>query len=85
MVLILGILQVHVDEGVSTKLKEMGLGLLEADGMAIFEAISWDKLLEVFQDQEYQNVVVPDEEKFIDRKKALAFPSSVVPVFDDPT
>ena len=53
--------------------------------MAIFEAVSWDKLTEVFTDQEYIDKVIPDEEKFLDRSRSQAFPSNMVDVFDDPT
>ncbi|KAI0702934.1 hypothetical protein C8T65DRAFT_655135 [Cerioporus squamosus] len=40
-------------------------------GMAIFEAETMDKIAEVFQDEEYNRVVVPDEERFMSRKDAL--------------
>ncbi|KAI0779858.1 hypothetical protein C8Q74DRAFT_1367678 [Fomes fomentarius] len=37
-------------------------------GIAIFEAESLEKIYEVFQDEEYTRVVIPDEEKFFIRK-----------------
>ena len=38
-------------------------------GAAIFEAESFEKIMEVFQDPEYIKVVVPDEMKFMQREK----------------
>ena len=38
--------------------------------MAIFEAESSEKLWAVFQDEEYHKLVVPDEEKFLDKECA---------------
>ena len=42
-------------------------------GMAIFEAESWDKILEVFSHPEYQRVVYPDEKVIIDRSRTQVF------------
>ena len=53
--------------------------------MAIFEAANWEKLFEVFQDEEYVKTVIPDEETFLDRASSQAFPSTLVGVFDDPS
>ncbi|KAI8994044.1 hypothetical protein BD414DRAFT_481225 [Trametes punicea] len=39
-------------------------------GIAIFEATSLDKIFEIFQDEEYLRVVVPDEDKFFDHENA---------------
>lgn len=35
--------------------------------MAIFEAATSEQIWEIFQDEEYHKVVVPDEEKFLDK------------------
>ena len=59
--------------------------MADYDGLAIFDAVSFDKIREVFEDKEYNEVVVPDEEKFLDRKRALVWPSQIVDIFDDPT
>ena len=53
--------------------------------MAIFDAVSFEKISEVFADKEYKDVVIPDEEKFLDRKKAVAWPAQIVDIFDDPS
>ena len=58
---------------------------MDCDGMAIFEASSYQKIFEVFMDDDYKKIVVPDEEKFLDKSKSLAFPADVISVFDDPT
>ena len=67
------------------QLKEVGFPTTNCDGMAIFEAATWDKLFEVFKDEEYVKTAIPDEEIFLDRSKTQAFPSTLVGVFDDPS
>jgi len=67
------------------QLKAAGFPNLEADGMAIFEAPTYEKIFKVFQDEDYNKIVVPDEERFLNRGKSLAFPADVIPIFDDPT
>ena len=55
------------------------------DGMATFEAITWKKLFEVFQDKEYLDVVVPDEKIFLEKDKCVGLPLNIVSVVDDPS
>ena len=78
-------MQVHCDHEALAGLKEMGFPVADYDGLAIFDPVSIDKIREVFSDPEYKDVVVPDEEKFVDRKKALAWPARIVNVLDDPS
>lgn len=40
-------------------------------GMALFEAETMEKILEVFSDREYLRVVVPDGEKFFNRSTSV--------------
>lgn len=49
-------------------------------GIAIFEATSLDKIFEIFQDEEYLRVVVPDEHNFFDHENAqiLAGPFATI-------
>ena len=49
-------------------------------GIAIFEATSLDKIFEIFQDEEYRRVVVPDELNFFDHENAqiLAGPFATI-------
>lgn len=67
------------------QLKGVGFPTIACDGMAIFEAASFEKIFEVFQDQEYIDTVIPDEENFLDRKKSQAFPATLATVFDEPS
>ena len=39
--------------------------------------------MEVFTDEEYQKVVIPDEEKFLDRSKASVIPTDLVTMIDE--
>jgi len=77
--------QAHGNTEALQQLKDASFPNLEADGMAIFEASSYEKIFEVFTDEDYKKTVVPDEEKFLNKSKSLAFPADIVPVFDDPT
>lgn len=52
------------------------------DGLAIFEAESYDKIIEVFTSEEYKKNAIPDEEKFLDRSKIICFPADLVTVID---
>ncbi|EJF65176.1 hypothetical protein DICSQDRAFT_42028, partial [Dichomitus squalens LYAD-421 SS1] len=49
-------------------------------GIAIFEATTLEKIFEIFQDEEYLRVVVPDELKFFDHENAqiLAGPFATI-------
>ncbi|KAH9895237.1 hypothetical protein C8Q73DRAFT_665487 [Cubamyces lactineus] len=49
-------------------------------GIAIFEATSLNKIFDIFQDEEYLRVVVPDELKFFDHENAqiLAGPFATI-------
>ena len=49
-------------------------------GIAIFEAESFEKIVEVFTSEEYLRVVVPDEHKFFDHENAqiLAGPFATI-------
>lgn len=44
-------------------LKHIGFPIADCGGLAIFEGPSYGKVSERFQDEEYQQMVVPDEEK----------------------
>ena len=66
-------------------LKHAGFPVADCDGFASFEGPSYEKIFECFQDEEYLNIVVPDEEKFLDKGRSFAIPVDIVPVFEDPT
>ena len=61
----------------------MGFPVSEYDGLVIFDAVSFEKINEILVSKEYNEIVVPDEEKFLDRKKYIAFPGKVVTVFEN--
>lgn len=49
------------------------------------EAANWDRMMEVLNDKEYQETVVPDSKNFLDEERTIIFPSHIVGVFDDPS
>lgn len=74
----------HANGDALQQLKETGFGTIEADGIAIFEANTYEKMYEIFTDEDLKKTVVSDEEQFLDRGKSLAIPLDIVPIFDDP-
>ncbi|KAF5344905.1 hypothetical protein D9758_011552 [Tetrapyrgos nigripes] len=65
--------QLHINQ--QTKdLQSLGAALIECDGVAIIEAESYEKLLELFNDAQFKAIVEPDEEKFLDRSKTRSVP-----------
>ncbi|KAL9126145.1 MAG: hypothetical protein Q9217_004756 [Psora testacea] len=77
--------QSHYSREALEHVQSDGVPMADFDGLATIEAASFDKLMEVFADQEYKNVVIPNEEKFMDRKRTMMFPANIVNIFDDPT
>lgn len=61
-----------------------GLGsfaaILPYDGAVVFQARTYEDITAIFQSQEYQEKVVPDEEKFVDRTNFAMFPCDMVTV-----
>ncbi len=47
------------------------------------ETESYEKILECFTNEEYLTVVVPDEEKFLDRDRIAILPPDLVTVIDN--
>ena len=60
----------------------VGFPICDFDGIAIFKAESYEKILECFTNEEYLTVVVPDEEKFLDRDRIAILPSDLVTIID---
>jgi hypothetical protein len=48
------------------------------DGLAIFEAESYEKIIEVFGSEEYQRIVYPDEAAFLNVEKRQLFAADIV-------
>lgn len=78
------ILQFHFNGTVNAELRPKGdsASLTPYFGMAIFEAESYEKLLEVFQDPEYLGRVRDDEDKFFDRNLSELVAGGLVTVID---
>ncbi|KAJ6531921.1 EthD domain-containing protein [Mycena capillaripes] len=75
--------QAHTNEGVNQQVAQMmGIPMPEWDGIAIFEGESYAKIFEVFQNEEYKRVIIPDEEKFIDRQGCQMIPLDLLSVID---
>ncbi|KAI0829729.1 hypothetical protein BC628DRAFT_1314156 [Trametes gibbosa] len=51
-------------------------------GVAIFEADSYEKILEVFLSEEYKRLAYDDETNFLDRSKSVFLPGSLVTYVD---
>lgn len=60
----------------------MGFATSAFHGIALFEAESYEKILEVFTSQEYQNIGFPDEQNFLDRSKTVFFPGTLITYID---
>jgi len=52
------------------------------DGIVLFELESFEKFFAIFEDEEYKNVVVPDELTFIDRPKCTILPMNFATPID---
>ncbi|CAD6574547.1 MAG: hypothetical protein ASARMPRED_006804 [Alectoria sarmentosa] len=57
--------------------------LLTYEQIAIYEALSYGKIFECLNDEEFRKVIAPEEEKLLDESRSLAFPVDIVPIFDD--
>lgn len=62
--------QFHFKPDVNAALVQQGVAAMPYIGIATFEAESVEQILEIFQDPEYLRIIVPDENKFLDREKS---------------
>ncbi|KAI0769379.1 hypothetical protein BD413DRAFT_493483 [Trametes elegans] len=74
--------QHHYNTSFNQGIAAMGFNLIEYGGLAVFEAESYEKIFEVFQSEEYKQIVLPDEPNFIDRSKTGFLIGPVVPFVD---
>ncbi|KAJ7364153.1 hypothetical protein DFH08DRAFT_838454 [Mycena albidolilacea] len=76
--------QAHINDPVLQQIMQMipGAPTADWDGMAIFEAESYAKVFEVFQSEEYSKVIIPDDEKFVDRANWQMLPFDLNTVVD---
>uniref|UniRef100_A0A0W0FJ48 EthD domain-containing protein n=1 Tax=Moniliophthora roreri TaxID=221103 RepID=A0A0W0FJ48_MONRR len=75
--------QMHINLAEKAKLKGLGLAVLEGyDGVALFDLNSFDDSSALWSTDEYFSVVLPDEEKFIDRATSLVFRFDLATIVD---
>lgn len=60
----------------------LGFSLPTHHGLALFEADSYEKIMEVFTSEEYQTAALAKEENYLDRSKTIFFPGSLVTFID---
>ncbi|KAJ7749714.1 hypothetical protein B0H16DRAFT_1551135 [Mycena metata] len=74
--------QAHANTAALQSLQAAGLKALEGDGMVIFEAESYEKIIEVMRSDDYQKIVIPDAEKFMDLGESQVLPVDLVTLID---
>ncbi|KAK1228127.1 hypothetical protein PQX77_008839 [Marasmius sp. AFHP31] len=74
--------QMHVNQEWKQKLREEGLDVPEFDGIMLAEAASMDKIFEAFNNEEYNEIVIPDSLKFSNFSTALISGFKISTVFD---
>lgn len=72
----------HYNDAFEQGAKAMGFDIVSYRGVVIFEAESYEKIMEVFQSEEYERVIFPDESNFIDRSKTGFFPGPFITFID---
>ncbi|KAI0093342.1 hypothetical protein BDY19DRAFT_421693 [Irpex rosettiformis] len=77
--------QYHLHQPTIQILTAQGVTPVSFYGVAIFEAVSMEKVLEVFTSDEYNTIVVPDEDKFFDRTKTQLLPGYLARFVEDST
>jgi len=70
--------QAHVNEFMKPIIDTGAYPSASWGGLAIFEAESYDKIMEVFGSEEYQRVVHPDEAVFLDVENRQLFAADLV-------
>ncbi|TFK85355.1 hypothetical protein K466DRAFT_494925 [Polyporus arcularius HHB13444] len=62
--------------------KALGFDVPAYHGLTIFEAESYEKIMEVFTSEEYARICQPEEKNYLDRAKTGFFPGSIVTFID---
>ena len=60
----------------------MGFDVPSYHGLAVFEAESYDKIMEIFASEEYNTIGLPAEQKFLDRSKTAFVPGTIITFID---
>ena len=51
------------------------------DGLVVLEAESYEKILEIFDDEDYKRLAVPEEGEFVDRSATRLVPAGFATIF----
>ncbi|KAJ8085304.1 hypothetical protein PM082_004099 [Marasmius tenuissimus] len=74
--------QLHVNQAEKSRLKKMGVPVLDYDGVVLFDFESFDAMNTAFNTDDYTRKVVPDELKFIDREKCIVCRLNIASIVD---
>ncbi|THU80255.1 hypothetical protein K435DRAFT_607717, partial [Dendrothele bispora CBS 962.96] len=74
--------QLHVNQNTRILLQGLNVPLIDCDGVGVFEAESYEKIFEVFNDPEFKAIIEPDEERFLDRAKTRVIPLDFLAFID---
>ncbi|KAK7043899.1 hypothetical protein VNI00_008065 [Paramarasmius palmivorus] len=75
--------EMPINETISDMLASTGAVTFPGyDGIAIFEGNSFDELLSVLSSPEHEEIIVPDEEKFLDRNATITIPLNFAVILD---
>ncbi|RVX67704.1 hypothetical protein B0A52_07827 [Exophiala mesophila] len=62
--------QFHIDRSRKEEIKKLGLPVSDFDGLVTMVVNSLEDLVTIFNDEEYKQLVAPDESKFVKRSEA---------------
>ncbi|KAJ7016554.1 hypothetical protein C8F04DRAFT_1160761 [Mycena alexandri] len=74
--------QAHCNAAALQALRAAGMKVLEWDGMVIFEAETYEKIIEVLRSDDYHKIIIPDAQKFMDLGEAQFMPVDLVTLID---
>ncbi|ESK84367.1 glyoxalase family protein [Moniliophthora roreri MCA 2997] len=75
--------EMPINGTISQMLKSTGALTFDGyDGIALFEGNSYDELLGVLSSPEHEEIIVPDEEKFLTRNATIIIPLNLATILD---
>ncbi|KAL1739827.1 hypothetical protein HDZ31DRAFT_47477 [Schizophyllum fasciatum] len=78
--------QMHISAGTAKAWNELkGIPITNFDGIAMFEAESYEDIQEMWDSEEYQTVIYPDELQFVDHENSHVIPLNYWLGFDHTT
>ncbi|KAK7437273.1 hypothetical protein VKT23_018718 [Stygiomarasmius scandens] len=72
--------QLHINQGMKALIQSMGGQMPDWDGAVIVEADSHETLMNLAKDKGYETTIKPDEERFLDRQRAIMVPMDLATV-----